>query len=446
MSKSFFLPYQKAWINDKSRFKIYEKSRRTGITFAQSWEDVEDCLKNEVPSVWFSSSDESAAKEYIEYCQDWGELFEKACIVAKETEQIERETVTTLVFKNKTKIVALSSNPKAFRSKGGKVVLDEFAFHDNADELWKAAKPSITSMKGMFPLRIISTHNGTNCKYYQFLQDVKAGKLPWKHHYCDILKAVDQGYVDKIYGHKTTKAEREEWLEAERKATGDELVWQQEYLCVPIDEATAFLPYALIKGCERTGILTNVYSGQNFIGIDFGRVHDKTVAWVIEKSGANKITRTVLEIRNKSYSEQLDILSDLIIQVKPRRVCADSTGLGDMPVETLQERFGRYVVEGIKFTGPVKEELAINMKMHFEDQYIWIPESAAIRKDLHSVRKLTTKAGNTRYDASRTKDGHADLFWACSLALHASDTDSGPLIQSVGSRRIISSPDILKGY
>ena len=182
----FFLPYQAEWINDKSRYKIIEKSRRTGMTYAQSWEDVEDCLTSRVPAVWFSSADESAAKEYMEYCQHWAKAVNVAAIKSIGNEIINRETVTTLHFNNGTKIVALSSNPKAFRSKGGKVVLDEFAFHDNAIELWRAAKPSITSMKGLFPLRIISTHNGKGCLYYQFLEDAKKGKLPWSVHYVDI--------------------------------------------------------------------------------------------------------------------------------------------------------------------------------------------------------------------------------------------------------------------
>ena len=58
---SFFLPYQVRWLNDKSKVKIWEKSRRIGATYVQSYEDVRDCVKRTVPAVWFSSADESAA-------------------------------------------------------------------------------------------------------------------------------------------------------------------------------------------------------------------------------------------------------------------------------------------------------------------------------------------------------------------------------------------------
>ena len=75
---SYFLPYQVKWINDDSRFKIVEKSRRVGMTYAQSYEDVRDAAKADGMDVWFSSADESAAAEYILYCQQWAKLFDAA--------------------------------------------------------------------------------------------------------------------------------------------------------------------------------------------------------------------------------------------------------------------------------------------------------------------------------------------------------------------------------
>ena len=70
-----FLPYQAAWIRDEALFKIAEKSRRTGFTYCQSYEDVLDAARDTKPmDVWFSSADESAAKEYIRYCGHWAKV------------------------------------------------------------------------------------------------------------------------------------------------------------------------------------------------------------------------------------------------------------------------------------------------------------------------------------------------------------------------------------
>ena len=172
MKNNYFLPYQERWLNDKSKIKIWEKSRRIGATYVQSYEDVRDCVNKTVPAVWFSSADESAAKEYIDYCEQWVKLFH---ITAKRLGEViidnDKDIKAFVIqFSNGTKIHALSSNPKGFRSKGGKVVLDEFAFHNNPEELWKAARPCIT---WGFPLRILSTHNGQNCLYYKFIDQVQ---------------------------------------------------------------------------------------------------------------------------------------------------------------------------------------------------------------------------------------------------------------------------------
>ena len=75
---AFFLPYQQRWLSDNSPIKIWEKSRRIGATYVQSYEDVRDCIAKIVPAVWFSSADESAAKEYISYCEMWVKLFHAA--------------------------------------------------------------------------------------------------------------------------------------------------------------------------------------------------------------------------------------------------------------------------------------------------------------------------------------------------------------------------------
>ncbi|MFW5837703.1 MAG: hypothetical protein ACOCVM_06810, partial [Desulfovibrionaceae bacterium] len=51
-----------------------------------------------------------------------------------------------------------------------------------------------------------------------------------------------------------------------------------------------------------------------------------------------------------------------------------------------------------------------------------IPYNPEIRADLRSVTKQTTSAGNIRFTAERTPDGHADRFWALALALSAAET------------------------
>jgi len=425
----FFLPYQLRWLDDKSKVKIWEKSRRIGATYVQSYEDVRDCVYKRVPAVWFSSADESAAKEYIDYCEQWVKLFNMSAKSLGEVIIDSDKDVKALVieFSNGTKIHALSSNPKAFRSKGGKVVLDEFAFHKNAMELWKAARPCIT---WGYPLRILSTHNGQNCLYYKFIDQTLKGKLNWSHHKVPIQLAVEEGLVNKIYDRDTTKSEQEEWLEDQRRDCFDEYTWQQEYCCVAIDEASAFLPYDLIATCEKTDILKSLdeIKGDLYVGIDIGRRKDLTVIWCLEVFENVKYTRKVKVLEKTPFTTQYEIISEILKHPKLRRCCIDSTGLGMQMAELAQLQFGKYRVEAVMFTNKSKEEMAYNLRTNFEDKTVYIPSEHDIREDLHAVRRITTKAGNIRFDAETSEvNGHSDRFWALALALISCSTPYSPI-------------------
>ncbi len=80
---------------------------------------------------------------------------------------------------------------------------------------------------------------------------------------------------------------------------------------------------------------------------------------------------------------------------------------------------------GRTFTPRVKEALAYPVRSHMEERRLRIPFDKHIRADLRSVTKQVTAAGNVRFTAERTPDGHADRFWALALALQAASTPGG---------------------
>jgi len=358
MKYNYFLPYQLLWLNDSSQIKVWEKSRRIGATYVQAYEDVRDVVSGHVPAVWFSSADESAAKEYILYCSQWTKFFDKSArdlgeLVLESDKSIKSFAIE---FANGSRINALSSNPKAFRSKGGKVVLDEFAFHNDAVALWKAAKPVIT---WGFPLRILSTHRGKQSLFYKFVESIKSGKLNWSLHTTTIFDAVEQGLVDKIYKRKTTKKEKEEWLKEQEENCFDRSTWLEEYCCVPVDETTAFLSYEQIFSIERDDILDSsgsfLASHNNlFIGVDIGRKKDLTVIWIAEEIEKFLFTRKIIELERTPFKQQREILFAYLSLPNFRRACIDATGLGMQLAEDAQDRFGKYRVEPITFTGKTK--------------------------------------------------------------------------------------------
>jgi phage FluMu gp28-like protein len=434
----YFLPYQEKWLNDNSQIKIWEKSRRIGATYVQAYEDVRDVAIGNVPAVWFSSADESAAREYILYCTQWAKLFDRgARDLGEQVLESDKSIKTfTIEFTNGNRINALSSNPKAFRSKGGKVVLDEFAFHNDAVALWKAAKPVIT---WGYPLRILSTHHGKQSLFYKFVESIKSGKLNWSLHTTTIFDAVEQGLVDKIYKRKTTKEEREAWLKEQEENSFDRTTWLEEYCCTPVDEATAFLSYEQIFSIEREGLLddSTLSEAKNlYVGVDIGRKKDLTVIWIAEEVEKFLFTRKVIELERTPFKAQKEILFTYLSLPGFRRACIDATGLGMQLAEEAQDRFGRYRVEPITFTGKVKEELAYNLLRLIEDRQLFIPPDKNIREDLHSVRKVTTANNNVRFDVQQSEvSGHADRFWALALCCYAAKSNSGAVFVKSGHKR-----------
>ena len=425
-SPKYFLPYQAAYLADHSPFKIIEKSRRVGYTYTQSYEDLRDAAKIPNYTIWFTSADETASLEYIEYIKQWIQLYR---LVAEDLgeviiDQKSRITAKVIRLANGSRINALSSNPTAMRSKGGKVILDEFAHHDNQVAMWAAAFPLTT---WGFPIRIISTYNGSSNKYAQIVADHKAAvqdrkRSAWSLHSTDIYEAVKQGLADKIKGRKLTDDERDDWIEAQHVACNDEDTWQQEYCCKPTDEATAYLNYELIRSCEDPELKHSQPTGEGlvYIGWDIARRRHLSVITVMEELGGILIEREMIEMQKTEFSAQEEEFRRVMRYPRVHRAAIDQTGIGEQMVENMKKLFpGK--VEGIIMNPTVKNNLAVRFKQRFEDRRMRITARRELREDLHLVKRIVTVAGNIRFDAEETKYGHADRFWSKALANHAAE-------------------------
>jgi phage FluMu gp28-like protein len=415
--------YQKNWINDESRFKIALKARQTGFSFIMALEVVLDAVTHRTLWVLLSRG-ERQSKELMEKVATHSRAMGIAAQELETTFKIDDQDIKQLevVFPNGSRIIGLPANPDTARGFSGNVVLDEFAFHKDSREIWKALYPSIT--RG-YKIRVASTPNGKSGKFYELWNN--AGK--WSKHHTDIYEALAQGLEINI-------DELKEGCESEED-------WEQEYCCKFNDEAEAMLTYEIITACEddlATMILPENYNnplGNNlYLGMDIGRKKDLSVIWLDEKVGDVYWTRAVEEMKKTAFRLQRERLYYYLSLPKMRRACIDSTGIGAQLAEEAREKYGSRVEE-IVFSGPVKEDLAIYQKRIFEDRQCRIPADRKIRDDFHSVRKTVTAAGNTRYEGERDENGHADRFWAKALAHHAGRTYFGggpPEYTSVQSR------------
>lgn len=442
--------FQKAWVSDDAPLAIGEKSRRIGFTWTQALRETLARVEGK-GDYWHSSADMTASGEFIQECKGWAEMINAVATVSEAPEVIDEEndiSAFVMRFANGRKIVAGSSNPKFFRSKGGAAGLDEYAFHRDGRQLFKAAHA--TAMFWGYPLRIWSTHNGPASYFNQLIQqaktiDPKTGKprLKASLHRVTVIDAVEQGIVERIdmrkrkldYVPAPDAKRRQEWLDELRSTCPDEDTWNEEYMCVPSTDASSLLSYDLIQGCEVANLEKwdeplperDWGSGrQLYGGFDVGRKRDLSYLWITEKVGDVFWTRYWRGFLNVPFSMQEGLLNLVVPRLK--RLCIDCTGIGMQMAERLQQRFGKYKVEAVHFTAPVKSELAMPLRRLFEDKLVRIPMDDAIREDLHSVRKIVTAANNVRLDVDRSDtDGHGDRFWALALAYHAADDNKRPL-------------------
>ncbi|MEW5745270.1 MAG: terminase family protein [Nitrospirota bacterium] len=479
--------YQKRWVNDKSRFKIGKWSRQAGKSFATSLEAVLDCVENPGTTWVFLSAGERQSKELMRTAAIHARAINSAISELVDSFKADDKTEykqLEILFPNGSRIIGLPANPSTARGHSANILLDEFAFHKDSREIWKALFPTIT--RG-YKIRIISTPQGKKNKFYELwtaktLQvfdgpdyEHKGERGGYSKHNCTIDQAVTMGL--ELFDEDSNPIEPEDL----RLALNDDEAWHQEYLVEFMDEATAWLPYDLIETVEDARLLAepswverlvneaiehhNQYKhlerppafepwwlrdevpfvNDLYIGFDVARMRHLSVIWVDEERDGFYLTRAAIALHKQPFGVQRNVLFALMRLPRFRRACIDKTGIGADMAERALEIFGASRVEGIDFTTANKETLAYGIKKSFEDRKDLIPADHTIRQSLHSVKRTSTDTGHFRFDADRTDSiGHADHFWAKSLAVQARSKTSGPIHISSSKRR--ESNEMLKGY
>ena len=432
----YFMPYQADYIRDASPLVMVEKGRQIGLSYAASYKAVRLAApKGARLDVWVMSRDEMQAKQFLLYCKRWARVLKFAAkdqgeVVVNNDKDI---TAQVLKFANGLCIYCVSSNPDAIVGKTGHVILDEFALHRDQRQLYAVAKP-VTQWGGT--LTIISTHRGSQTVFNELIGDIKerGNKMGWSLHTIPVQRAVADGIVEKINATTGRNESPEAWLARQRAECIDEEQWLQEYCCVPADESAAFITYEMIAACEDEtarkdfAYLSSLPSSASlYIGFDVARTTDLSVIDVEEKVGDVFWERMRIEMRGRKFAEQEFELERLLKLPRAARCCIDSTGVGMQLAENMAARFGARV-EAVRFSSPVKEELAFPLRAAHEDRTLRYVRDEKLRADLRGIKKETTASGNLRF-AGEAADSHCDRFWAKALALHAGKSSgiAGPI-------------------
>jgi phage FluMu gp28-like protein len=440
----YFLPYQSAWILDKSHLRICEKARQVGLSFADAYDSVRKAAAKGGLDVWVMSRDEVQAKQYIIYCKRWANVLKYAAEDLGEqvftSDSGQAIKVQVLTFASGAHVYALSSNPDAIVGKTGHVKLDEFALHKDQRQLYAVAKPVI---QWGGTLSVISTHRGVGTVFNEIIRDIRERGNPmgWSLHSIPIQKAVEEGIVEKINTATRRDESREAWLARQRAECLDEESWLQEYCCIPADEASAFISYDMISACEAENawqplgwVLQRSEAPERqrrfYVGYDVARKKHLSVIDIEELIGDVLWERHRIEMVGVSYSEQRSRLYELLRSPEVRRCCVDATGLGSQLAEEAKAEFG-WKVEGVSFTQQTKSELAYPLRAAHEDAKLRYRRDDKLRSDLRGIKKMVTVGGNERFEGE-SGDSHCDRFWAKALAVCAAESNKVEIGAIVG--------------
>lgn len=208
------LDYQKQWLADDAQFKAFEKSRRVGVSWAESGDASLYAASQNGGNYWYLGSGKDMAEAFIQDTVFWSsEVYSLA--VGEITEDVfEDEGKDILRFSVRYasgfKVSALSSRPANLRSKGrpgDRFCFDEAAFHPDFPGLLKAA---VALLMWGCKIRVISTHNGDTNPFNELIKEMRAGKRPGTVHWVDFKTAVAQGLYKRILQVLAARARPEE--------------------------------------------------------------------------------------------------------------------------------------------------------------------------------------------------------------------------------------------
>ncbi|MBE2984657.1 transposase [Campylobacter sp. RM6883] len=387
LSEGGLYGYQKDFINDTSQFRIVLKSRQIGFSYASSLDALLGAVagRNQL----FLSASEEQARILMNYLDGWAAKFNIAFAKNSEYEKS---------LDNGAVIRAMPHNFRTVQGFTGDIWMDEFAWYPNQKRIWHAFVPSIGAVAGR--LTILSTPFEENSLFHE-LFDNETKYYMFSRHRVDIYRAIEDGLNFD--------------LETMRDLF-DADTWASAYECQFIDDENALLSVELIKSCIKDyAPALPAKSVPQYAGFDVGRTKDRSAhIAVFDENGVKKLS--VLDVIAKaSFEAQENLLIDFLRLNPLAMQKIDKTGIGMSVAEKVKRRFPSRV-QGVYFTQSSKEAMALNLKKHFEDKSIIIPNDPALIADLHAVKR---KAGakSFTYDSDRNEHGHADRFWALALAL-----------------------------
>lgn len=481
-AEGVFLPYQQRWFDDTSQIMIAEKSRRTGLTWAEAGRNVINAAKPRRRggcNTFYVGSKQEMALEYIAACALFARAFNEMAQadVYEQTfwDDGRREEILAYMIrfpKSGFKIQALSSRPSNLRGLQGDVVIDEAAFHDSLEELLKAALA--LTMWGN-KVRLISTHNGVDNAFNSYIQDAREGRKDYSIHRITLDDALAQGLYKRI-----CYVTNQEWSPEAEKQWRDKLYKnapnvesaEEEYGCVPKKSGGTYLSRVLIEQAMVNDHSIRIYRyeapegfeqwtpemreaeirawceenlapelarlnarNRHTFGEDFARRGDLTVFTPLQIDPLlRKRVPFEVELRNLTYEAQRQIMFYICDRL-PRLsgLAFDATGNGGYLAEQAALRYGAGIVDQVQLSLAWYALWMPKLKGELEAFNLQIARHQTRLDDLLSIK---VDKGVPVIEKGRTKDlqaqdskakRHGDSAVSLAMAVRASFMEGGAI-------------------
>jgi phage FluMu gp28-like protein len=418
-------PYQRRFLDNRSRFRWVTKSRQVGFSFLFALEALARAhLRDGYTAVFVSYNMADALEKTLIARQVFEEMplaFQKKLITDAKTE---------LAFespgrgKHISRILSVPS--KAPRGKRGDVYLDELAHILNDREVYRGSTALILRSNGQ--LTGCSTPLGRRGIFWEIATE-ELRKYP--HH----SRMNVPWWLSTAFCHDTKRAAlaapnltTEERVALFGKPTIIEQFeslaledFQQELETLFVDESYSFFPYDLILPCTSDDIVVvddpaAVRSplGRIVAGFDVGRTRDRSELAVFEQVEDRFMCRMMRTFVNTPFAEQEAQLRYLLGTLPVARLSIDRSGIGMNLAENLSRDFPQVVPEN--FTTESKERWATDFKILLQRRDVTLAKDRDLVGQIHSIKRRVLGSGKVSFDAERTNRGHADKFWAVALA------------------------------
>ncbi|MDD5539205.1 MAG: terminase family protein [Candidatus Marinimicrobia bacterium] len=485
--KSVLLPYQIAWINDRSPVKAIEKSRRIGLSYCEASDAVLHASDaDRGANVYYISYDKEMTSGFIQDCATWAKAFHVAAGEVGE-EILTRDDgrdihVFDIKFASGHHIQTFSSNPRNLRSKGRPgewLIIDEAAFVDDLAELLKAAM-AMTMWGGT--IHILSTHNGDDNPFNLLIQDARAEKADCSVHRVTLDDALKAGLYKRI-----CEVSAQEWSPEAEYKWRKSLIKRyhpnedEELFAIPAFGGGTYLPRELISVCMVDGPLLRFDGTRSFnlapepvraaemkdwiedmlepelrkldkkrrhvFGMDFARKGDMSDIVPLEIGETlRKRWPFLIELHNVPYKQQEQVVIVLGNGLPRFGGCAiDAGGNGGYIAEAATDAWGTSMVDSVQFTEGFYREEFPKYKAGFEDRTMTIIKHDDVLEDHRAIKLVRGVPRVPEGKTDKKGERHGDSAIAGLLADYRSRRDIAemPDIITSGVRTI---PEQIAGY